>query len=619
MVTVNQNFYTLKCINCHTKFDEHQTCTICLKCASPLDVVYNYEFIRQRLNLYALKNSPISALKYLTFYPIINLEKIITLNEGGTPLHHCQNLSKKYKLPNLYIKNEGANPTGVFKDRGTLVEITKALEMGVKAVCLASTGNMAASISAYCTIAKIPCYVLVPEGTPIGKLAQTLSYGARIIQVRGTYSECATLAEKTAKKYGFYLAGDYAFRLEGQKSLAYEIAEQLGWKAPDYLICPVGVGTNLSAIWKGFLELKKFGLINSLPKLIAVQPENCGAVVKAYNSKSKKLIRIEKPNTVCSAVAVSMPFDGPKVLKALKDSHGSAISVSDEEVLMIEQIIAKEEAIFVEPSGALPMAAVAQLSVKKFFKSTNVVVCVATGNGLKDPKSAVKIMPDPPTIDPDIKEVDSYLKNRLYQIQSEGIKNKGKILWAKIPTEKNLKKIIHKEFGINLTATVAANTMVSIQAFETKGKTITKQDLRNIIEEQLDEYNSKEKCLEIIDFEAKTFKYKMAQASIKLRYGDRILIGQANGVGAVDAIITALRGSIKDHDKLSIRLTDYNVEIFTGDVEAAVKVVMTAVDKHNNKIIAQATSPDVIVASVSAFEKCYNFLYNKAKSSHHHL
>lgn len=611
MVTVNQDFYTLKCINCHTEFDEHQTCTICLKCGSPLDVVYNYEFIRQRLNVYALKNSPISALKYLTLYPILNLEKIVTLNEGGTPLHRCRNLSKKFGLNNLYIKNEGANPTGVFKDRGTLVEITKALEMGAKAVCFASTGNMAASVSAYCTLAKIPCYVLVPEGTPIGKLAQTLSYGARIIQVRATYSECAALAEEMAKKYGFYLAGDYAFRLEGQKSQGYEIAEQLGWKAPDYVLCPVGVGTNISAIWKGFIEMKELGLINSLPKLIAVQPENCNVVVKAFNSRSKELKRIEKPNTVCSAVAVSMPFDGPKALKALKDSHGTAVSVGDEDVLMTEQSMAKEEAIFVEPSGALPMAAVAKLSKAGFFKKDDVVVCVATGNGLKDPKSAVKMIPEPPTIDPDMKEVDNYLKYKLYQIQSEGIKNKAKVLWKKIPAEKNLKKIIHSEFGIKINPAVVKTIISSVQAFETKGKAITRQDLQNIIEEQLDEYNSKDKYLEIIDFEAKTSKYKQASASIKVRYGDRILLGQANGVGAVDAIITALKRSIKDHDKMFIRLTDYNVEIFTGGVEAAVKVTMTAVDKNDNKVIAHAASPDVIVASVTAFEKCYNFLYLK--------
>lgn len=615
MVTVNQDFYTLKCINCGAHFDEHQTCTICLKCGGPLDVVYNYEFIRQRLNLYALKNSPISALKYLTFYPIINLEKIITLNEGGTPLHHCKNLAKKYKLDNLYIKNEGANPTGVFKDRGTLVEITKASEMGAKAVCFASTGNMAASVSAYCTLAKIPCYVLVPEGTPIGKLAQTLSYGARIIQVRGTYSQCAALAEEMAKRHNFYLAGDYAFRLEGQKSQAYEIAEQLGWKAPDYLLCPVGVGTNLSAIWKGFLELKELNLISSLPKLIAVQPTNCSVVVSAFNSKSKKMIAVEKPNTICSAVAVSMPFDGPKVLKALKDSHGSAVSVSDEEVLMMEQNVAKEEAIFVEPSGALPMAAVAKLAEKGFFKSTDVIVCVATGTGLKDPKSAVKMIPDPPTIDPDISEVDNYLKYKLYQIQSEGMKNKEKVLWKKIPAEKDLKKMIHEEFGIQLTPALFKGTIGNIQAFETKGKTITKQDLQNIIEEQLDEYSTKKKYLEVIDFEAKTSKYKMASASIKLSYGGKILLGQSTGVGAVDALITALKNSIKNYDKLSIALTDYNVEIFTGGVEATVKVVMTAVDKNGNKIIAQATSPDVIVASVSAFEKCYNFLFYKKQNS----
>lgn len=615
MVTVNEKFYTLKCIKCRAEYAENQTCTYCLKCKSPLDVVYNYDFIRQRLNLYSLKNSPIKALKYLTFYPIVNLEKIISLNEGGTPLHQCKNLAKRYGLKNLYIKNEGANPTGVFKDRGTLVEVTKALEMGAKAVCFASTGNMAASVAAYCSIAKLSCYVLVPEGTPIGKLAQTLSYGARIIQVRGTYSACAALAEKMAEKHGFYLAGDYAFRLEGQKSQAYEIAEQLNWSAPDYLLCPVGVGTNLSAIWKGFVELKKLDLISKLPKLIAVQPAGCDVVVKAFKSKSKKLIAIERPDTVCSAVAVSMPFDGPKVLKALAESKGSAVCVEDEHVLQTEQALAREEAMFVEPSGALPVAAVEILAAKGFFKKDDVVVCVATGNGLKDPKSAVKILPEPPTIDPDLDEVDNYLKYKLYHIQSEGIKQRDKVLWKKIPDSAQLKKIIKDEFGINLTNEILELILKNLRDFETKGKTVNKQDLQNIIEEEIDEANLKEKQLEIIDFETKTSKYKKASASIKLRYGKEILLGQADGVGTVDAIITAMKLSIKDHDPLSVTLTDYNVEIFTGGIEAAVKVTITAFDKFGNKIIARATSPDVIVASVSAFEKCYNLLYHKSKIS----
>lgn len=606
----SQSFYKLKCTGCGQTFTEQQTCTTCTKCAAPLDVVYDYDLMKQRLNLYSLKNSPISALKYLSFYPIINLDKIISLNEGGTPLHHCVNLSQKYDIKHLYIKNEGSNPTGVFKDRGTLVEVTKALEMGAKAVCLASTGNMAASVAAYCSIAKIPCYVLVPEGTPIGKLAQSLSYGARIIQVRGSYVDCAKLAEEMAQKHGFYLAGDYVFRLEGQKSQAYEIAEQLNWRAPDYLICPVGVGTNLSAIWKGFLELQRFELIDKLPKLIAVQPKGANVVITAFKSK-KKCKALEQTDTICSAVNVSDPLDGPKVLKCIRDSQGHAVDIADDHVLEVQQLVAKQEAIFVEPSGALPMAAVDFLAKKKFFKKTDTVVCIATGNGLKDPKSAVKIVPEPPTIDPKLDEVDNYLKHKIYQIQAEGIKNKDKILWKKIPSTAALKKIIKDEFSISLSTKFLENTIKAIQAFENKGKTVTKQDFQNIIEGQLDKYASKERHLEIIDFETKTSKYNMAEASIKLRIGEHIHLAQNKGVGTVDALIKAIKDAIKKHDKISITLTDYNVEIFTGGVEAAVKVTMKAVDKFGNNIISHATSPDVIVASVKAFEKCYNFLYHK--------
>lgn len=611
MVTVNENFYTLECTDCQKEYDEHVTCTTCLECGGPLDAIYNYDFIKKRLNLYALKNSPISALKYLTLYPILNLDKIVTLNEGGTPLHKCDNLSKMYSLSNIYVKNEGANPTGVFKDRGTLVEVTKALEMGAKAVCLASTGNMAASVAAYCSIAKIPCYVLVPEGTPIGKLAQGLSYGARMIQVRGDYSTCAKLAEKMAKRHGFYLAGDYVFRQEGQKSQAYEIAEQLGWKSPDYLICPVGVGTNLAAIWKGFVELMKLNLIDSLPKIVAVQPEGANAVYAAFARKESTYTPIKQVNTICSAVAVANPFDGNKILDAVRDSEGTCLQLSDQEVLEAQQLLAKEEAIFVEPSGALPIAALKKLTEKKFFEKDNVIVCVATGNGLKDPKSAVKIIPDPPTIDPELSEVDNYLKHKLYQIQSEGMKNRGKTLWKKIPNDKELEKIIKDEFGIKVSTPIFRGISEDIKEFENKGKKLTKQDLQNIVETQLDEYTMKRKFLDVVDFEAKTSKYKEASASIKIKYGDKELIGQAKGVGAVDAIITAIKNSMKDHDKLLVKLTDYNVEIFTGGVEATVKVVMKAEDKNGNRIIAQATSPDVIVASVTAFEKCYNFLYHK--------
>jgi threonine synthase len=617
MVTVNEDFYSLRCPNCKETFDEKDTCTTCLKCDYPLDIEYNYDFIKSRLNVYALKNSPISALKYLTFYPILDLGKIVTMNEGGTPLHRCKNLEKEFNLKNLYVKNEGANPTGVFKDRGTLVEITKALEMGAKAVCLASTGNMAASVAAYCTLAKIPCYVLVPEGTPIGKLSQTLSYGARIIQVRGDYSSCARLAVKMAERHGFYLAGDYVFRLEGQKSQAYEIAEQLGWRAPDYVICPVGCGTNLSAIWKGFKELKAFDLIEKLPKLIAVQPHGCDVIVKSFEANRNDFDANDNPRTVCSAVCAGNPLDGTKVLRSIYESEGSAMALSDEEALQAEQQLAKEEAIFVEPSGALPIALVKKLTSQNYFKEDDVVVCIATGNGLKDPKSAVKIIPDPPTIDVDINEVDNYLNKKLYLIQSEGMKNKDKELWKEAPSKEELAKVIEAEFGVNITNGSLDVIHASVEDFAQKGKALQKLDLQNIVETNLEDAVDKPKFLEIVDFEAKTSRFSKASAKIKLRHGDKDLTGESEGVGAVDALISAIQDSIKDHDEVSISLTDYNVEIYTGGVAATVKVTMSACDKFGNKVIAHSTSPDVIVASVTAFEKCYNFLFYKNNPLNH--
>ena len=179
-------FYELFCIACHRRVREEESTTRCPACRSPLDVRYDYDYIRSRLNRYSLRNSPIKAMKYLDFYPIENLSLVVSLDEGGTPLYRCRRLAEATGYSRLYIKNEGANPTGVFKDRGTVVEISKAKERGAKAICVASTGNMAASVAAYASIAMIPCYVLVPEGTAIGKMAQALSYGARLLQVRGT-------------------------------------------------------------------------------------------------------------------------------------------------------------------------------------------------------------------------------------------------------------------------------------------------------------------------------------------------------------------------------------------------------------------------------------------------
>lgn len=610
--TSAMKFYKLKCVECKKEYDEKETSTFCPKCNGALDVIYDYERIKRRMNTFSLKHTDISAMKYLDFYPILDLEKIVTLKEGGTPLYHAKKLGKDFKLPKLYIKNEGANPTGVFKDRGTLVEVTKALELGAKAICLASSGNMAASVAAYSTVAGIPCYVMVPENTPIGKLSQTISYGARVLLIRGEYSECARLAAQVAEENGFYLAGDYVFRREGQKSQGYEICEQLFWRAPDYVICPIGCGTNLSAIWKGFKEFYKLGFINKLPKLIGVQPEGCKTVVDAFKKNSRKVKSIEHIDTVCSAVAVNYPLDGTLVLKAIKESGGLAVSVNDSETLTAEQLLGNEESIFVEPSGALGIAALKKLAEKDKFKKNDTVVVMATGNGLKDPITAMSNLPHPPSLEPNKEDINRYLKNKLYKLRTASHRER-KTLWKKMPTEKELQKIIKEKFDILIKGDYLRAVHGELLNFAGKGKAVTESDLQKIVENVLKEYSSKKPVLKVLDFDLSINKTKPPHVKIDVEFMGNEICAKAEGVGPVDAIINALKKAVIKDDKLNVKLLDYKVTIHSAGTDAAVEVNIKMTDKKGEKVVGSATSPDIIQASTDAYVRGYNALYWKNK------
>ena len=608
----NQEFYKLRCIKCGTIFKEEDTTSYCLFCGNPLDVKYDYDYIKSRLNFYALKNAPISAAKYLSLYPINDLSKLVSLDEGGTPLRKSKKIAKKLGLNNLYFKDETLNPTGGFKDRGTMVEITKALELGAKAVVVASAGNMAASVAAYAAQAEIPAYVLVPEGTPIGKLAQILAYGARLIQVRGTYSECAKLAEEIAKKHNFYLAGDYVFRGEGQKSQGFEIVEQLFWRSPDYLIAPIGCGTNIAAIYKGIKEMYKLGFINRLPKVIGVQPEGANVVVEAFKKKSRKMKAIEKPNTVSSAVAVSYPLDGLKVLSDIYESKGMAVEVTDEETLIAEKEMAKEESIYVEPASALPLAGLEKLVKKNKIKKDDVVVCIATASGLKDPVTMLRILPSPPSIEPKMDEVDKFLKMKLYNIQGTVEKDKVKVLWKKNPGRKQLLQTVKKQLNINIDKDYLNILYEEVDKFFMKGKKMAKSDLQHIVEDILKMVPDSKKIIKIEDFQVNTSKNKKAQAEVIISIkGRKTSTGNAKGVGPVDAIMNAVKKIVVKENLMKYWLTDYDVKIDQSGTDATVEVSMELKDGKDNKAIGTATSPDVIVASIEAFERGYNVLYNK--------
>jgi len=606
-------FYELYCIGCGKGVREEESSTRCPSCRSPLDVRYDYDYIRSRLNRYSLRNSPIKAMKYLDFYPIENLNLVVSLDEGGTPLYRCGKLGEMTGYAHLHIKNEGANPTGVFKDRGSMVELSKAKERGAKAICVASTGNMAASVAAYASKALLPCYVLVPEGTAIGKMAQALSYGARLLQVRGTYTDAFRLTEEMSARYHFYLAGDYAFRVEGQKSQAFEIIEQLDWRAPGAVIVPMGFGTNIAALWKGFKEFFEMGLIDRLPRMIGVQPDGCSPIVAAFNQGQEKITPVDRPNTICSAVAAGDPLDGPKALRAIRESGGCALTASDGEILEAQQRLARLESIFVEPAGALSIAALHPLLTTARVRTDEVVVCLATGNGLKDPRSALRVLPSPAVIEPSMQEVDKFLKLKLYEVRAAGAKNGDRNLFTEVPSKAALSDLVNREFGIRLTPEYAQRILGLVEDFVNKGKPVTKADLQYILETTL-KRASGEGVLKVQDFQVTTTLHGQAQAKVWVSFEGERLESSGAGVGPVDAVINALIAAANSRGRLFFELIDYQVEINSPGTDASVETTMVLKDEQGNRIVATGTSPDIIVASVQAFVDGYNLLWARQRS-----
>ena len=583
----------------------------CNFCGEALRVEWDFAELKKRVKKEFNKAAPITSSKYRAFYPLALKTKLVSLQEGNTSLIKISKTGKVLHQPNLFLKNEALNPTGVFKDRGSVVEISKALELGAKAVVCASTGNMAASVSAYAALAALPCYVLIPENTPLGKLAQAMSYGARVLSIRGTYADCCQLAEKMAAKYNFYLAGDYVFRGEGQKTCAFEIVENLGWKVPDAVIIPVGCGTNLAAIYAGFLEFYKLGFIKKIPKIVGVQPAGCSTVVAAFTKKLKKAPFVAHPDTICSAVGIGKPLDDLKAMEAIRASKGIGITVSDAEVIHAQKDLGAQEAIFVEPSAALPLAAIKILHKKKFLKTSDVVVLVATGAGLKDPKSVLDTFPAPPAVEPEISEIDRFIKYKLYAIRSAGFAERRKVLFRQKPTLAKLTQIIKKEFSANLKKSHRQEILLAIETFIAKGKSLTKADLQSLVEEALSDLTYEVRVMRVRDYELKIQKKRQPHAKVRIEFLGKKLTASAKGVGPVDAVISAIRKALNSKSPLQENLVDFEVFVDADGVDATTEVKMKLEDSQKNSVVATANSPDIIAASIAAFEKGYNILYWK--------
>jgi len=369
-----------------------------------LEIELDLQYISERLDREALERKPLNVWRYRQFLPIVDESKIVTLQEGGTPLYRCRRLEEKLGIAEFYVKYEGANPTGSFKDRGMTVGVTKALEFGVKTVACASTGNTSASLAAYAAKAGLKCLVILPSGkVALGKLAQAAIHGARIVAVKGNFDRALSLVRQICEKRGdIYLLNSLnPFRPQGQKTIGFEIADQLGWGVPDRLVVPMGNCANIWAIYKGFFELKEVGMIENIPRMVGIQAEGAKPIVDAVRKGIDKFIPVENPETIATAIRIGNPVNGSKAIRAIKRSGGTAESVTDEEIIEAQRELARSEGIGVEPASAAAIAGIKKLIERGEVDRDEKVVCVATGNVLKDPEEAVRVSESPLETEPE--------------------------------------------------------------------------------------------------------------------------------------------------------------------------------------------------------------------------
>ena len=400
------------CISCGENYDADEILYSCKQCGDLLEVKYNYDVIKAELEKSDWQILPLSVWRYKDLMPIRDFSKIVSLNEGGTGLHSCQRLTNLLEVKQLYVKNEGENPTGSFKDRGMTVGITKAVELNMKTVICASTGNTSASLAAYAARAGLQCIVLIPSGKiAYGKLAQAMVYGARVVQIRGNFDQTLKMVLELSEKHRevYLLNSINPYRLEGQKSLAYEICDQLKREAPDRVVLPVGNAGNISAIWKGFTEFHELGLIEKLPKMTGIQAEGAAPIAKAIKNGSNEIVPIDQPETIATAIRIGAPVSWKKALRAIRESKGTAETVTDEEILEAQKMLARSEGLFVEPASASSVAGLKKLFESGKIDKDEVVVCVATGHGLKDPDIAMKISEKPFEVDAEMEPIEKLL------------------------------------------------------------------------------------------------------------------------------------------------------------------------------------------------------------------
>lgn len=379
----------LQCITCKKQFAETEveyTCPNCGAVQGTLDVIYNWKYIKKMISREGLAgNNEPSHWRYLPLLPVNSERFIQPLRVGWTPLYRHPRLNKALQLPQLYLKDDSGNITASYKDRASSVAIVKALEKKYAGIGAASSGNAGASIAAFAASAGLPCTIFVPENIPKPKLAQLKAYGAQVMLVKGGYDAAFDLCMQECEKNHWYNRNTAInpYLAEGKKTAALEICEQLRWDAPDLVFVSVGDGCIISSLWKGFKDLKAMGWIEKYPQLIGVQAEGSAPLVRAFREGLDQ-VRQENVQTIADSICVGFPRDQAKALRAVHESGGKLLAVSDQAIVEAIKLLSGHAGIFVEPAAAAALAGVRRMQQSGKIIPESKIVAVLTGSGLKD-------------------------------------------------------------------------------------------------------------------------------------------------------------------------------------------------------------------------------------------
>jgi len=398
----------LKCVLCGREHEPSAERYICDTCGldGTLDVLYNINETKKNITKDSLSLCrDMSMWRYRDILPVHNDANIPDLSVGWTPLYENKRLASKYGVKKLYIKDDGRNPTASLKDRASAVGVAKALDFGQEVVACASTGNAASSLSGFAAVSGLESYIFVPEKAPAAKVTQLLVYGANVVLVKGDYADAFDLATAAIDKFGWYNrnCAINPYLVEGKKTCAMEIAEQLHWEVPDRVFISVGDGCCIGGLYKGFRDLLELGLIDRMPKITGVQAEGSCPIYKAIMENSER-VNFGPADTIADSISVGAPRNWAKALRAIRKSGGTAVTVSDSEILSAIPELARSSGVFGEPAGVTGFAGFRKMAMEGKTGPDETIAVVVTGNGLKDIESAKRSVGQALSCAPDIEE-----------------------------------------------------------------------------------------------------------------------------------------------------------------------------------------------------------------------